>query len=100
MLFVRLPCLSSFRLDDAAATVEYLGVICMVLVTRRPLVPYYVVNIADQRVPFTGIIGMTNLVAQKRPPVCISLSLPKYVDSTTLLRLPDTELRDMFFSGP
>jgi protoporphyrinogen oxidase len=35
--------------------VEYLGVICLVLVTRRPLVPYYVVNIADKRIPFTGL---------------------------------------------
>ena len=33
----------------------------MVLVTREPLVPYYIVNIADPRIPFTGIIGMSNL---------------------------------------
>ena len=53
---------SLVKLDDRGNEVEYLGVICMVLVTRKPLVPYYVVNIADQRIPFTGIIGMSNLV--------------------------------------
>jgi hypothetical protein len=33
----------------------------MALLTRRPFCPYYVLNIADERVPFTGIIGMSSL---------------------------------------
>ena len=80
--------------------VEYLGVICMVLVTRRPLVPYYVVNIAEKRIPFTGIIGMSNLVAPEETAGRCLTYLPKYVLSTDpLLQRPDDELRMLFFEG-
>ena len=88
------------RLDDRGNQVEYLGVICMVLVTRKPLVPYYIVNIADQRIPFTGIIGMSNLVRPEETAGLHITFLPKYVDSNSaMLRLPETELKDMFFAG-
>ena len=88
------------RLDDRGNQVEYLGVICMVLVTHRPLVPYYIVNIADQRIPFTGIIGMSNLVRTEETAGLHITFLPKYVDShSPMLRLQDTELKNMFFAG-
>ncbi|MEZ5652745.1 MAG: NAD(P)/FAD-dependent oxidoreductase [Burkholderiaceae bacterium] len=38
------------------------GVICASLLTREPLSPYYVTNITDRWVPFTGVIEMTTLV--------------------------------------
>ncbi len=81
-------------------TVEYLGVICMVLITRKSLVPYYVVNIADQRVPFTGIFGMSNLVSLQETAGLHMTYLPKYILSDDpLLRQPDDELRKLFFNG-
>lgn len=80
--------------------VEYLGVICMVLITRKPLVPYYVVNIADERIPFTGIIGMTNLVSTLETAGFHMTYLPKYVLSDDpLLQATDDELRKLFFQG-
>ena len=80
--------------------VEYLGVICMVLVTRRPLVPYYLVSIADKRIPFTGVIGMSNVVAREETAGRCLTYLPKYVLSTDpLLQRPDDELRALFFNG-
>ena len=82
------------------AKVEYLGVICMVLVTDHPLVPYYVVNIADDRVPFTGIIGMSNLVSTTETAGQHLTFLPKYVHSDDpLLRASDEELRNLFVAG-
>ena len=81
-------------------TVEYLGVICMVLITRKPLVPYYVVNIADRRVPFTGIIGMSNLISLQESAGLHITFLPKYVLSDDpLLQQPKDELRKLFFGG-
>jgi len=81
-------------------TVEYLGVICMVLITRKPLVPYYVVNIADQRIPFTGIIGMSSLVSLQETAGLNITYLPKYVLSDDpLLQQTDNELRKLFFKG-
>lgn len=85
---------------QSAGSVEYLGVICMTLVTRKPLVPYYIVNIADDAVPFTGIIGMTSLVAGQETADLHLTYLPKYVHSDdALLRAPESELRDLFMRG-
>jgi protoporphyrinogen oxidase len=91
---------SLVKFDDRGSEVEYLGVICMVLVTRKALVPYYIVNIADQRIPFTGIIGMSNLVSTEETAGLHVTFLPKYVDSTSpLLRAPEAELKSTFFEG-
>jgi len=88
------------RVDTPGGTVEYLGVVCMVLVTRKPLVPYFVVNIADARIPFTGVIGMSNLVSVEETAGHHITYLPKYVLSDDpLLRAPDEELRGVFFEG-
>lgn len=81
-------------------TVEYLGVICMVLITRKALVPYYIVNLADQRIPFTGVIGMSNLVSLEETAGLHLTYLPKYVNSDDpLLEQTDEELRKLFFRG-
>jgi protoporphyrinogen oxidase len=88
------------NIKNSSKTVEYLGVICMVLVTRKPLVPYYVVNIADDRIPFTGIIGMSNVVAPEETAGRHLTYLPKYVLSgDPLLKRTDEELRSLFFGG-
>lgn len=81
--------------------VEYLGVACAVVVSRRPLVPYYVVNIADGRIPFTGLIGMSNLVSPADELAGYHLTyLPRYVLSTDpLLRQDEDDLRRMFMDG-
>jgi len=88
------------NLDNRGNDVEYLGVICMILLTRKPLVPYYVTNIADPKIPFTGIIGMSNLVSINETAGLHITYLPKYVDSgSALLKQTDEELRDMFMQG-
>jgi protoporphyrinogen oxidase len=71
-----------------AVDVEYLGVVCLVLVTRRSIVPFYVVNISDESVPFTGVIGMTSLVSTEETGGLHLTYCPKYVPSDdVLLRL-------------
>ncbi len=80
--------------------VEYLGVVCPVLVTTRPTVPYYVVNIADPEIPFSGIIGMSNVVAPERTGGRFLTYLPKYVLSTDAwLGRSDAEISDCFMEG-
>ncbi len=63
----------------AQGDVEYLGVLCLALVTQQPFCPYYVLNIADERVPFTGIIGMSSLVDTAETAGLHLTYLPKYV---------------------
>lgn len=80
--------------------VEYLGVVCLVLVTREPVVPYYVVNISDERVPFTGVIGMSSLVDTGETGGRYLTYLPKYVLSgDPLLTQADATLRADFLAG-
>lgn len=84
----------------AQGDVEYLGVLCMALVTRRPFCPYYVLNIADEQVPFTGVIGMSSLVDTDETGGLHLTYLPKYVLSDdAALRRPDAEVIAEFMAG-
>lgn len=80
--------------------VEYLGVVCAVLVSRKPLVPFYVVNIADETIPFTGMIGMSTVVDPKYTGNRYLTYLPKYVLSTdSYMDRSDSELEKEFLEG-
>ena len=46
---------------------------------RKPFCPYYVLNIADERIPFTGVIGMSSLVDTAETAGLHLTYLPKYV---------------------
>lgn len=41
--------------------INYLGIICVFLVLSRKLSPYYVINLLDRDLPFTGIIEVSNV---------------------------------------
>lgn len=88
------------RVEKPGKQVEYLGVICYVLVTRRPITPFYVLNIGDERIPFTGVIGMSNLVSTEETRGLHLTYFPKYVHSEDpLLRAPEEQLKETFFAG-
>jgi protoporphyrinogen oxidase len=84
----------------AQGDVEYLGVVCMALVTSKPLCPWYILNVADERVPFTGVIGMSSLVDTSETSGLHLTYLPKYVLSgDAALARPDEELKAEFMAG-
>ena len=86
--------------DGSGRDVEYLGVLCMALVTRKPLTEFYVLNIADNRIPFTGVVGMSNILDEKETAGTHLTYLPKYVLSTDEeLRRPESELKEEFLAG-
>jgi len=88
------------KIENDQRDVEYLGVICMVLITHKPIVPYYVLNIADQRIPFTGVVGMSTVVDPKETAGRHVTYFPKYVLSTDpLLGAKEAELRETFMRG-
>ncbi len=77
----------------------FLGIVCMLLVLRRSLTPYYTLNITDERIPFTGVIETTNLI----DPACVGgyhlVYLPKYVaPGSPFATMPDEQLRPIFLS--
>lgn len=91
---------SLLTITEGDGNVEYLGVICVVLVSSKALVPYYVVNIADQEIPFTGVIGMTNVVSREHTAGLHLTYLPKYVvASHPFFQRSDQEIKDEFLEG-
>lgn len=47
---------------ERLARVVYQGIICPSLLLRKPLAGYYLTNITDPEIPFTGVVEMTALV--------------------------------------
>jgi len=91
---------SLLKVDNIGVDVEYLGVVCVVLVTKSALVPYYVVNIADDEIPFTGLIGMSNVISSRHTGGYHITYLPKYMLSTDPeLQRSDEEFKTKFLKG-
>lgn len=63
----------------ALQNVEYLGIICMSLLLRRPLSDFYITNIADEAIPLTGIIEMSALVDRRQFGGRSLVYLPRYL---------------------
>jgi protoporphyrinogen oxidase len=75
----------------------FLGIVCVLLVLRRSLIPYYTLNITDARIPFTGVIETTNLIDPRHVGGYHLVYLPKYVaPGSPYATMPDDELRATF----
>ena len=59
--------------------VQYLGIVCLSLLLRGPLSPFYITNIADESIPLTGVIEMSNLVNSEYFGGRALVYLPRYV---------------------
>lgn len=76
---------------------RYLGVVCVLLKTRRSLSPYYTINIADPEICLTGVIETTRVLDPDGRRDHALVYLPKYVDGTSpLLDAPEDEVLDRF----
>lgn len=42
-------------------TIQYMGNVCLILIVKKPLMPFYVLAVNDRKVPFTAVIGSSNL---------------------------------------
>lgn len=80
--------------------VSYLGIVCLLVVLKRRLSPYYVTNLLDTELPFTGIIEATNIVDSATLSGYHWVYLPKYVTANDPLQYrSDTEVTDEFLAG-
>lgn len=79
--------------------IEYLGVICLAVLLDKSISPYYITNITDTWVPFTGVIEMSALVDKKHFGGNALVYLPKYVTSDDpLFEKSDDEISSYFTS--
>ena len=81
-------------------SIRYLGVICASLLLRRPLATYYVTNITDSGIPFTGVIEMSALVDQNEFGGHHLVYLPKYVPpNDPMFEMTDGDIQEQFVSS-
>jgi protoporphyrinogen oxidase len=62
-------------------SIQYQGILCASVLLKQPLSTYYVTNITEDWVPFTGVIEMTTLVKPEMFGGRSLVYLPKYVPS-------------------
>jgi protoporphyrinogen oxidase len=80
--------------------VVYQGVLCASLLTKKPLASYYVTNITDGWVPFTGVIEMTTLVDKKQFGGNSLVYLPRYLaQDDPFWKASDDEVRETFLAA-
>lgn len=86
--------------DEVArlSAIRYLGIVCPSVVLRTAVPDFYVTNITDPGLPFTGIINMSALVGPFEGHTL--LYLPRYVDpADPLFERTDAAIEDEFVSG-
>jgi protoporphyrinogen oxidase len=80
--------------------ISYQGIICASLLLRQPLANYYVTNLTDSWVPFTGVIEMSALVDRKYFGGHALVYLPKYVVADDpAWTLSDDQIRETFVAA-
>lgn len=79
--------------------IQYMGMVCAVLLLKRKLTPYYCTNITED-LPFTGIIEMTNLISLEETEGRHLVYLPKYTSPTDpLFEAGEDEVWNLFYSN-
>ncbi len=80
--------------------IAYQGIVCASLLLKKPLAGYYVTNITEPWVPFTGVIEMSAFVDRDQFGGNCLVYLPKYVDpADPAFDVPDEQLREQFVSA-
>ncbi len=80
--------------------INYLGVICMAVLMDKSISDFYVTNITDSWVPFTGVIEMSALVDKKYFKNNTLVYLPKYLDpADPLFESSDEEIGAYFMEN-
>lgn len=79
---------------------RFLGVICMSLVLRRALSPYYVTNLIQKGFPFTGIIGLSNLTGPELLNGWHLAMLPRYdIPESSWFTRPQEDIAEEFLQA-
>jgi protoporphyrinogen oxidase len=80
--------------------VRYLGVACASFLLKRPLAGFYVTNLLDNDIPFTGIIEMSALVDRRHFGGHSLVYIPRYLEpDDPFFERSDEEVRAIFFEG-
>ena len=79
---------------------EYLGVVCASMLTPAEFGGFYVTNLLDESLPFTGLIEMSALVDRQQFGGRTLLYMPKYLSGDDpLFQSTDQEIRQLFLGA-
>jgi protoporphyrinogen oxidase len=94
-LFTRLAPGLPADYQDFLGKLDYLGVVCPLLVLDRPLTGFWTIYITDEAIPFTGIIETTSYIDPKDVGGNHLVYLPKYtVPGSPWFKMSDDEVRE------
>jgi protoporphyrinogen oxidase len=80
--------------------VRYLGIVCPSVLLAKPLAGYYVTNLLDEGLPFTGVIEMSALVHQEQFGGKTLAYLPRYAAADDpVFEMSDAEVEKHFLEG-
>jgi protoporphyrinogen oxidase len=85
---------------DRLSRVVYQGIVCASLLLRKPLAGFYITNLTESWVPFTGVIEMTALVDRAAFGGNALVYLPKYLtQDDSFWNKTDLEIREIFLAA-
>lgn len=88
------------NLRDHLGKIEYLNLVCVVLALKKPLSPFYVTNITDPGLPFTGVIEATNVMPEEILKNNALVYLPRWMPTDDrFIHLTDRQILDHFYRG-
>lgn len=86
--------------SGSAKPPAYLGIVCGVLQLKRSLSGYYVTNLIQRGLPFTGIVELTQLVRLKETGGVHVVYLPRYdLPDSPWFEMTDSMILTRFFEG-
>jgi protoporphyrinogen oxidase len=81
-------------------SVRYLRLVCVTLVMRKSLSPFYVTNLTDSGFPFTGVIEASNVIPGDILKGKALVYLPRYMaPEDRFFDCPDEEVFNIFVRG-
>ena len=95
-----LPRQNTEALRNQLKKIKYLNLVCITLLLKSGLCPYYVTNLTDPGFPFTGVIDATNIVPEKILKGRGLVYLPRWMPAEdSFCQKPDNEILESFISG-
>lgn len=88
------------RISSSLDRVVYQGILCASVVLDKPLAGKYLTYLADESLPFTGVVEMSALTGTERFGGRTLVYLPRYAaQDDPFWRLDDEEVRERFLEG-
>jgi protoporphyrinogen oxidase len=99
-VFDRLAPEAGLSVSSPSGAPNFLGVVCLALVLKRPLSPFYVTNLIEEGMPFTGVIEVSALTGPDEVGGNHLVMLPRYDEpESAWFERPEAEVASEFLTA-